>query len=414
MDKIRRFGTGVVVAFVLSLIGGCAEKDTSVLEPDVEPPQVTDVVLEGGRVLWKTDEPASCVLVYGASSGVYDHYGYNVFDGGRDHYVSLVGTDSGTYYMRVVAWDGSGNTATTDEVVFEVTAPPTDDVLLYTMVDVGWGDCNFLEFPNGTTVMVDAGYGSSGEFPHDSDLFKFLSDRGIAWPDGIDYMVLTHNHGDHYGGFLNLIPLYNETTFIGPAQAFSSVWTSVGAMLDEFNVPRDSVSQGDSNLNKDFLAWDDEHGVEVEVLSAGAGRYYVSGSDDDRINSDSIVLKITYGYVDFLLTGDAEDFVEQRMIKTYGNELDCDILKVGHHGNSDATSEEFLRIVTPRVGLISNSLAENDGVFDESVLKLLREYNVDYYTTDRAYPNAGRYDDVMHGNISVVTDGESYIVFVWK
>ena len=118
--------------------------------------------------------------------------------------------------------------------------------------------------------------------------------------------------------------------------------------------------------------------------------------------------------MDFLLTGDAEDFVEQRMIKTYGNELDCDILKVGHHGNSDATSEEFLRIVTPRVGLISNSLAENDGVFDESVLKLLREYNVDYYTTDRAYPNAGRYDDVMHGNISVVTDGESYIVFVWK
>ncbi len=52
--------------------------------------------------------------------------------------------------------------------------------------------------------------------------------------------------------------------------------------------------------------------------------------------------------------------------------------------------------------------------FDQSVLDLLRAYDVDYYTTDRAYPNAGRYDEAMHGNISVITDGESYIVSVWK
>ncbi len=415
-EKMVRDQARIAAVAIVSivLLYGCAEKDRSVFQPDLTPPQVNSISFNEGVVSWHTDEPATCVLHYGERPGIYDHYGYNVSDGGTDHFVRLVDADSGTYYFRILARDISGNMTTTDEVDFLIDEPQTGNLLVYTVVDVGWGDCNFLEFPNGTNVMIDAGYGSLGEFEHASDLFEFLNARGISPPDGIAYMIATHNHGDHYGGFLDLIPLYSETVFMAPAEPYSSVWASVGAKLDEFNVPRDSLAEGDTNLNKSVLAWDNEDGVTVEVLSAGAGKYYLTGTDDDRLNSDSIVLKVTFGEVDILLTGDAEDFVEQRMIKSYGALLDSDILKVGHHGNSDATSEEFLRIVTPRIGLISNSLAENDGVFDQSVLNLLRAYDVDYYTTDRAYPNAGRYDQVLHGNISVTTDGESYVVHVWN
>ena len=102
------------------------------------------------------------------------------------------------------------------------------------------------------------------------------------------------------------------------------------------------------------------------------------------------------------------------MVKTYGNALDCEILKVGHHANNDASSEEFISVATPRVGLIPNSLAENPGVFDQSVIDLLREYSVDYYVSGFAYRNASRSDDPQDGHVTVTTDGETFTVWTWK
>lgn len=316
--------------------------------------------------------------------------------------------------MVVHASDGSGNRSMSDEIVFEVESVPDGKYLVYTMVDVGWGDCHLLELPNGKRVMIDAGYGSIGSFDHSGDLNRFLSARGISAPKGIDYMVLTHNHGDHYGGFLSLIPLYKPQVFFGPQGAYSSVWKSVGSRLSSAGIRCDSLKAGDNNLNKETLAWDNEDNVTVKVLASGSGAFYYSGDPDDRINSDSIVFKISFGKVDILLAGDAEDFVEQILIRDSYQELQCEILKIGHHGNDDATCEPFLRPVRPRVGLISNSLKENNGVFDQTVIDLLQKYNVDYYVTDRAYPNAKRQDPAANANITLTTDGESYVLWTWK
>jgi beta-lactamase superfamily II metal-dependent hydrolase len=398
------------------LVMGCAEKDTSVYEPDVDPPMFSSVGQSGGRVTWTTDEASSCVLRYGTRSGVYSHYGYHVDDGGTDHYVDLIDVESGTYYASIIATDRAGNSSESEETILEVDAVPATENLVYTMVDVGWGDCHFLEFPGGTNVMVDAGFGDGGEYPHLRDVNDFLEARGIneLRPSGIDFMIATHAHADHFTGFLDLIGPYSNTTFLAPARPFASLWPEVGGALNTWKVPRDSLSEGQTNETTDLLKWDEDHGIKVKVLSAGAGRFYESGEDDDKINSDSVVLKITYGRVDIMLNGDAEDFVEQRMLKAYGSELDCDVLKVGHHANDDASSEEFLAVATPRLGLISNSMAENDGVFDPTVINLLMKYDVDYYVTDRAYRNAGRYDEPQDGNVTVTTDGETFVVWAWR
>jgi beta-lactamase superfamily II metal-dependent hydrolase len=149
------------------------------------------------------------------------------------------------------------------------------------------------------------------------------------------------------------------------------------------------------------------------VLSAGAGRL-VESDAWGAINCDSAVLKVTFGQVDFLLTGDAEGFVEARLIGSWQSELACEVLKVAHHANDDATSSAFVNAVRPRVGLISNSFAENDGVFDQSVINILRNNEVDYYVTDRVYMNAGRADEPRHGNVTVTTDGETFVVSSWE
>jgi competence protein ComEC len=401
------------------LLPGCSERDYSVYEPDVEAPRVLSLGEENGRVSWQTDEDAVCVLVYGSSPGAYDRYAYSVEDGGRSHQVDLLDDEPGTYYLRVIATDFAGNEATTAETSFVVSDVPHPDILRYTMVDVGWGDCHFLEFPNGTNVMVDAGNdGAFGEVDHRSDVDAFLTARGVEPPSGIDYAVATHAHRDHYGGFMSLLVRYRDTFFMvpdDPAQAFPQELMDVIADQD---IEMASLSDGMSNFTEDFLDWDPEHQVTVKVLSSGAGKYIVSGDDEDvessRGNNDSVVLRISYGLVDIMLAADAEYFVEDRIIKEYGRSIEAEVLKVGHHGNDDATSSEWLRYLNPRVGFISNSLAENDGVFDQSVINLLLQNDVDYYVTDRAYRDAGRYDVPDHGNLSIVTDGETFTVLSWK
>ena len=154
--------------------------------------------------------------------------------------------------------------------------------------------------------------------------------------------------------------------------------------------------------------------VEVAVFSAGAGKYMTSGQGGSTGNNDSVVLKVTYGEVDIILCADAEFFVEQRTIKNFGLAVNPEVFKAGHHGNDDATSEEWLNYMKPRVGFISNSLLENDGVFDQSVINLLLDHNVDYHVTDRAYRNAGRNDSPDHGNLTVTTDGETFTVTAWR
>ena len=401
---------GFALSVGLLALGGCAERDTSIFLPDTTAPEISALAESGGTITWETDENSNCVLLYGQKSGIYDHYGYNVVDGGLSHHADLIDVTAGKYYFRIMATDRAGNVSTGPEKSFTVTAVPEPEKFVYTMVNVGWGDCHFLEFPSGTTVMIDA-----GSYDHRSDVSAFLRAKNVPFPTGVTYMIGTHAHSDHLGGFPEVMGLYDDTVFLGPDPASVSVFQYLKPTLDKAGIERRyGLMDGQTNEDTDFLKWDEEHGVKVKVMSAGAGRLFSPGNTADSINCDSAVLKISYGQVDFLLTADAEEFDEDLMIKEHSADLACEVLKVGHHGNDDATSKLFLEWVRPRVGLISNSLVDNDGVFKQSVINLLRSFGVDYYVTDRVYMDAARTAAPQYGNVTVTTDGETFVVSSWK
>ncbi len=412
-DVLRIGLLGVLLA--VAALSGCSERDESYYRPDLDPPVVSGLREEGGRIAWETDEDAICVLAYGSASGVYDHYAYHVDDGGTAHEADLIDVGPGTYYFRVIATDLSGNEGAAAETSFAVASVPDVETMRYTTVDVGWSDCHVLEFPGGTTVMVDAGDdGAYGGVDHRADVDAFLQARAITAPSGIDYMVATHAHRDHYGGFISLLPRFNDTFFMMPDQPAIPFPYELTRLVTDYDIPSASLVAGMSSDTDDFLDWDPAHGVKVVVLSAGAGKYMPTGDDASRGNNDGVVLKVTFGEVDIILCADTEFFVEQRTIKRFGLDVRAEVFKVAHHANDDATSEEWLHYMQPRVGFISNSLAENDGVFDQSVINLLRDYDVDYYVTDRAYRNAGRRDTAAHGNLTITTDGRTYTVMAWS
>lgn len=112
-------------------------------------------------------------------------------------------------------------------------------------------------------------------------------------------------------------------------------------------------------------------------------------------NDDSLVLRLQYGNRSILLPGDAEKQAELGILAgSRQDDLRSDVLKVGHHGGNGSTTQEFLRAVEPRIGIISVGEANPYGHPNPELLERLEESRVQVLRTD--------HDGAVH----VLTDGK--------
>ena len=100
------------------------------------------------------------------------------------------------------------------------------------------------------------------------------------------------------------------------------------------------------------------------------------------LNADSIVLKLSYGDVKFLMTGDLSFIGEKRLLKKDAD-LRSDVLKVGHHGACDSTSEALLKRVAPQIAIISVGQGNRYGYPCEETIARIKDYGAKIYRTDR-------------------------------
>jgi beta-lactamase superfamily II metal-dependent hydrolase len=419
MARGRLWPAAVVVA-VLAALGGCSDKSVNPFDPlqDRDAPVVTRFAVEAGVATWTTDEPALCVVEYGPTAGDYLHYAYeSTKTHSTTHRVTLLGMEDGeSYDVRVRSMDRAGNegyhaSALLPQMVEGVAFD--EPVMRLSMIDVGWGLSMALETPGGTSVLIDAG--SQGHAAHVVD---FLYSHDISY---LDYAVVTHHHADHEGGYYaegGVLDMLGIGTFIVPDPTYmlETMNSSLADTLAYYNIDPVTVTQGDDSSNDPDLNWDEAPGFFVQVLSAGVGTQFITDPayqpDDLEGNNDSIVLRITYGDVVFLLMADAEFFVEYYILNAYGGPaVRADLMQVGHHANDDATSELWLNNVDPRIGLISNAMIEAP-LEKEVTLQGLRAVDADYFVTDRIFPNTPRNVDPSHGDIIAVTDGESIEVIL--
>ena len=117
---------------------------------------------------------------------------------------------------------------------------------------------------------------------------------------------------------------------------------------------------------------------------------YVGTEEESDLNNTSIVLKVTYQNISFLFTGDASTKVEEKLNKS---DLQSTVLKVGHHGSSTATNEEFLNTVNPQYAIISVGVDNQYEHPHTTVLNTLASHNIKTYRTDQ------------DGTIKMITDG---------
>jgi competence protein ComEC len=260
-----------------------------------------------------------------------------------------------------------------------------DNKLSIMMIDVGQGEAILLKFPNNQTALIDAGdlnpFIDNGE----RVIIPLLMQLGI---NKIDYGFISHLDADHYGGFVSL--LYH-------------------GMIEEIFKPLPDTSDKDIRLEK-FLT---KLNVNVnyyarEYYEFGGAKLYILNDDNDDFynslssNDKSGMMKLVYGEVSFLFTGDIEKKAEKYYLNKYNHFLDVDVLKVAHHGSKTSSIESFLKIVTPEVSLISAGIKNKFKHPADEIIERLKEYNSEIFRTDES------------GALLFYCDGESFEQINWR
>ncbi|MDI6826884.1 MAG: ComEC/Rec2 family competence protein [Armatimonadota bacterium] len=249
---------------------------------------------------------------------------------------------------------------------------PRERVLEVTLLDVGNGDCIFVQTPSGKTMLVDGG-GRVGISKDETFGLRvvapFIRSIGVS---RIDIVVLTHPHEDHVQGLVRILKDFRVGMVLDSAIPHAS--DAYSAFLGE--VESRSIDYRKA-LRGQVIDFGD--GVRANVLHPPYPR--LENTTDD-INNNSIVLRITFGKQSVILTGDAGFEAEKDML-AFGLPLRSTVLKVAHHGSKNATSDEWVQAVSPKIALVSVGRNNAFGQPSSSVLKRLEEAGAKIYRTDR-------------------------------
>ena len=207
--------------------------------------------------------------------------------------------------------------------------------LRVSFIDVGQGDSEFIELPNGETLLIDAGTNETG-----ADVVNYIESLGYS---SIDYVVGTHPHEDHIGGLDDVIRTFDvESVYMPKVTADTKTFEDVLDAVDEKGLTINTAKAGVSLVDGEDLS--------VKMLAPVLDEY-------DNTNDYSAVIKVAYGDTSFLFTGDAEEYAEDLIT----GDVSADVLKVGHHGSSTSTGEAFLQRVSPSYAVISCGLGNSYG-----------------------------------------------------
>ncbi|MBQ7638984.1 MAG: MBL fold metallo-hydrolase [Clostridia bacterium] len=242
--------------------------------------------------------------------------------------------------------------------------------------DVWQGDGIVIKNKN-VFIVVDG-----GDSDHSYAVTGILDSLGAK---DIELYIATHPHSDHIGAAGDIFEKYN-------------VKNVMMTSFSEFNTPTTITYE------KLLSAVENE---KCGVILATAGDSFTYGDmkldvfspseETAEYNNMSIVFKLTCGKTRFLFTGDAEKAVDEQLLAS-DFDLGADVLKIAHHGGSDATSKQFLEAVSPKTAVISCGKNNDYGHPHRETLKLLESEDIEVLRTDE------------RGDITIFSDGKNIFV----
>jgi len=256
------------------------------------------------------------------------------------------------------------------------TQPPVQ-LLTVQFIDVDQGDSILIDLGE-IEILIDAGDRSPR-------VVNYLN----SYVDGaLDVMVATHTHADHIGGLIDVLAKYEiKDIWLNGDTATSATFAN---FMNSVNAEGATVHQAERG----------------NIIQAGTLKLNVLNPTKPLFsdaNNNSIVLSMSYGDIDFLFMGDAENEAESKiLVQSIVPIPDCEILKVGHHGSRTASSPQFLNLGKPDVAIYSCKVDNSYGHPHQETLIALDSIGAKIYGTD------------VHGTVLVSTDGKVYDIQLQK
>ena len=248
-------------------------------------------------------------------------------------------------------------------------------------IDIGQGDSILIHTQENRFILID-----TGSRTYSSTLINFLNNLNVHT---LEAFIATHPHEDHIGNAQEIFDTYNVLNVYHPGyyqtsatyQRFIQAAESEGCPIytDDQLDPGDYIYLGS--------------GLSCQILNIN--------KDASNANDASIVLRLDYGAVSFLFTGDINgeigDYAEINITDNFN--VDIDILKVAHHGSRHASTDYFLFEATPEISIISCGKGNSYGHPHPETVNRLTEHNSLLFRTDQ------------NGNIKITTDGYTWNVY---
>ena len=241
-------------------------------------------------------------------------------------------------------------------------------------IDVDDGDATLVKTPAGGNVLIDSGNLITG-----LKLVNYLKSQGI---ESIDTLVFTHPHSDHIGGVFFVMQLLEVGRVFDNDQK-----------LDDSNLLRwyAKLARG----HKDYATLKEGGSFTLDGVTFRA-IWPPEGEVSDRWNDNCLVIMLEFGDLRVLFTADISHRVEKIFLERK-KEVKADILKVSHHGYTDATSEEFLDAVDPGIAVIFVKEDSPYGELSDTVPRRLADRGIKVFRTDK------------HGTVIVNADKKGII-----
>ena len=292
--------------------------------------------------------------------------------------------------------------------------PASGGELTIRILDVGPinGDSILITSPAGKTVLIDA-----GDTTKSKAVVEALKRNNVQQ---LDYFIATHPHPDHIGGATEVFKAVKVLNVIDNGQLPSVAPQATPTPKQKQPAPkppppnrRPTKSTSLTQFYDDYKAAVSSSGAHYETAKPGT-KYDLGGgalltilapsepfftkdkmsTGGNETNANSIVARLDYGSFSMLLTGDAEEQTEHRLL-TKELDLQTKVIKISHHGSKYATSKDFLNRVKPEVAIVSCGAWNRYGHPSQAVLDRLKAANVKLYRTD------------LQGEITITTRGKT-------
>lgn len=239
-------------------------------------------------------------------------------------------------------------------------------------INVGQGESIYIELPDGSDVLIDAGKSNYG-----STVVNYLKEQEKNID--IEYLIATHPDADHIGGMSEVFKQLNVKNFIYPTDAphDTKTWQNVLSLADsEGCTIKDSTPGTTFNIG-------------------GVTMKFIQPSVDYRDNNDdSVVTYLEYKDVNFMFTGDIEAEAEKDMV-AQNLVIDVDFMSVPHHGSKGSSTEAFLAKAKPEYAIVSVGADNSYGHPSADALNRYNAIGSKVYRTDQL------------GDIVIKTDGNT-------